>query len=184
MTSWRALRLLFRYPAFGRLWAGRLVSLFGDAFAVIALPWFVLQATGLGAAAAAILLALQLPAILTSIGMGWLIDRVQPRAIIALDNVLRALILGLIVIWYASGAQELWMLFLLTLLAGMLAPATEAGARSILPDLCRTTTWMPRICSGLSTSTSPSSSALPWPEFSWPPSAAHPYCSSMPGHSL
>jgi hypothetical protein len=43
---WQVFSLLYRYPEFGRLWVGRLVSLFGDAFTLIALPWFVLQVTG------------------------------------------------------------------------------------------------------------------------------------------
>lgn len=128
-------RLLYRYPAFGRLWVGRLISLFGDAFTLVALPWFVLQITGSGTATAGILLALQLPAILTSMIIGSLIDRFQPRAIIAIDNILRAFIIGLIPILYWLGLLELWLLFLLTCLAGMLIPATEVGSRSLLPQL-------------------------------------------------
>jgi MFS family permease len=132
---WQAFSLLYRYPAFGRLWFGRLVSLFGDAFALIALPWFVLQITKSGTATAGILLTLQLPAIVTSVVIGPLIDRFQPRAILTLDNSLRALIIGLIPILYWLGLLELWMLFLLTGLAGMLEPATGVGLRSILPDM-------------------------------------------------
>ncbi len=136
MTRFRqAFSLLYRYPAFGRLWLGRLVSLFGDAFALIALPWFVLQLTESGTATAGILLTLQLPAIATSIVIGSLIDRFQPRAIIAIDNGLRTLIIGLIPLLYWSGVLEIWLLFLLTFLAGMLVPATEVGSRSVLPDL-------------------------------------------------
>ena len=127
--------LLYRYPAFGRLWVGRSVSLFGDAFALIALPWFVLQVTGSGTATAGILLTLQLPAIATSMAIGSLMDRFQPRAIIAMDNGLRTLIIGLIPLLYWFGWLELWLLFLLTVLAGMLEPATVVGSRSILPDL-------------------------------------------------
>ena len=127
--------LLYRYPAFRRLWLGRLVSLFGDAFALIALPWFVLQVTGSGTATAGILLTLQLPAIVTSMLIGWLIDRFQPRAIITIDNGLRTLIIGLIPVLYWFNGLQLWLLFLLTFLAGMLEPATEVGARSILPEL-------------------------------------------------
>jgi hypothetical protein len=78
---WQAFRLLYRYPAFGRLWAGRSISLFGDAFTLIALPWFVLQVTDSGTATAGILLSLQLPAILTSMAIGSLVDRFQPRAL-------------------------------------------------------------------------------------------------------
>ncbi len=132
---WQAFGLLRRHPAFGRLWAGRLVSLFGDAIALIALPWFVLQMTHSGTATAGILLALQLPAIATSMVIGWLIDRLQPRTIITIDNVVRALLVGLIPVFYWFHGLQLWLLFLLTFLTGMLAPATEVGARSILPDL-------------------------------------------------
>jgi len=132
---WQAFRLLHRYPAFGRLWVGRSISLFGDAFTLIALPWFVLQITDSGTATASILLTLQLPAILTSLAIGSLIDRFQPRAIITIDNSLRTLIFGLIPILYWFGLLELWMLFLLTFLAGMLVPATEVGSRSVLPEL-------------------------------------------------
>src|SRR5262245_2869984 len=132
---WQTFRLLYRYPAFGRLWLGRLVSLFGDAFALIALPCFVLQVTGSGTATAGILLVLQFPAVVTSMIIGWLIDRFQPRAIITIDNSLRTLIIGLIPILYWLGLLELWLLFLLTFLAGMLKPATELGARSMVPNL-------------------------------------------------
>ena len=132
---WQAFHLLYRSPAFGRFWIGRLISLFGDAFTLIALPWFVLQVTGSGTATAGILLTLQLPAILTSLVLGSLIDRFQPRTIMAIDNGLRTLIVGLIPILYWLGQLELWLLFLLTFLAGMLIPATEVGSRSILPDL-------------------------------------------------
>ena len=58
--------LLYRYPAFSRIWFGRLISLFGDAFALVALPWFVLQVTGSGTMTAGILLTLQLPAVVSS----------------------------------------------------------------------------------------------------------------------
>lgn len=132
---WQAFSLLYRYPAFGRLWIGRLVSLFGDALALIALPWFVLQVTGSGTATAGILLTLQLPAILTSMFIGLLIDRLQPRAIITIDNVLRTLLIGLIPAFYWFHGLQLWLLFLLAFLAGLLVPATEVGARSIVPDL-------------------------------------------------
>jgi Na+/melibiose symporter-like transporter len=100
---WQAFSLLYRYPAFGRVWIGKLISLCGDAFTLIALPWFVLQITGSGTATAGILLTLQLPAILTSTVIGSLIDRFQPRTIMTIDNGLRTLIIGLIPI------QSVWV---------------------------------------------------------------------------
>src|SRR5512144_1544583 len=116
---WQVFSLLYRYPAFGRFWLGRLISLFGDAITLIALPWFVLQITGSGTATAGILLTLQLPAILTSLVIGSLIDRFQPRIIMAMDNGLRTIIVGLIPILFWLGLLKLWLLFLLTFFAGM-----------------------------------------------------------------
>ncbi len=132
---WNVFSLLYRYPAFGRLWVGRLISLLGDTLTLIALPWFVLQVTESGTATAGILLTLQLPSILTSMVIGSLIDRFQPRTIIAIDNGVRTFIIGLIPILYGFGLLELWLLFALTFFAGMLIPATEVGSRSLLPDL-------------------------------------------------
>src|SRR5689334_25014758 len=100
MQLWQVFSLLHHYPAFGRLWVGRSISLFGDAFTLIALPWFVLQITNSGTATASILLTLQLPAILTSLAIGSLIDRFQPRTIIAIDNSIRTFIFALIPILY------------------------------------------------------------------------------------
>src|SRR4030095_5850602 len=94
-----------------------------------------LQITRSGAATAGILLSLQLPAILTSMVIGSLIDRFQPRAIITMDNGLRAIIIGLIPILYWFGMLQLGLLFLLTFFAGMFVPATEVGLRTILPEL-------------------------------------------------
>jgi len=39
---WQAFGLLHRYPAFGRFWVGRSISMFGDAFTLIALHWSAL----------------------------------------------------------------------------------------------------------------------------------------------
>ncbi len=127
--------LLYRYPAFSRIWFGRLISQFGDAFALVALPWFVWKVTGSGTVTAGILLTLQLPAVVTSMVIGPLVDRFQPRTIIVIDNGLRAVIVGLIPILYWLGLLEIWLLFLLTFFAGLLEPATVVGSRSILPDL-------------------------------------------------
>lgn len=108
---WQAFALLYRYPTYGRFWAGKLISLFGDSMTFIALPWFVLQTTGSGTATAGILLTFQLPAIVTGMVIGSFIDRYQPRTIIAIDNGLRALIVGFIPILYWLGGLELWLLF-------------------------------------------------------------------------
>ncbi len=132
---WQAATLLRRYPTFARFWVAKLISLLGDNMAFIALPWFVLQTTHSGTATAGVMLSLQLPALLTSLLIGSLVDRFQPRTVMAVDNVLRTLIILCIPLLYWFNALALWQLFLIAALAGMLQPATAVGERALLPEL-------------------------------------------------
>jgi hypothetical protein len=108
----------------------------------LAAPLSSIRSTESGTATAGILLTLQFPAIVTSMLIGWLIDRFQPGAIIAIDNGLRTLIIGLIPILYWFNILELWLLFLLTFMAGLLAPATEVGARTIQQKFLSQNDWV------------------------------------------
>ncbi len=101
----------------------------------IALPWFVLQTTGSGTTTAAILLTLQLPAVLSGVVAGSLIDRYQPRLVLGLDNALRTVLIALIPILHWTGGLELWVLFGLAFLIGLLQPITLVGSRTLIPDL-------------------------------------------------
>ncbi|MFN8493749.1 MAG: MFS transporter [Caldilineaceae bacterium] len=132
---WQAATLLRRYPIFARFWVAKLISLLGDNMAFIALPWFVLQTTHSGTATAGVMLCLQLPALLTSLLIGSLVDRFQPRTVMAVDNALRTLIIVCIPLLYWLNALALWQLFLIAALAGMLQPATAVGERALLPEL-------------------------------------------------
>lgn len=134
-SFWQTVRVLRRHPPFARFWIAKLGSLLGDHMTFIALPWFVFQLTGSGAATAGVLLCLQLPALITGLVAGSLIDRFQPRTVMAVDNALRTLIVGLIPLLYWFDRLQLWQLFLLALLAGMLQPATAVGERTLLPEL-------------------------------------------------
>jgi MFS family permease len=128
-------RLIRGVPTFGRFWAASLASYVGDAMAWIALPWFVLRTTGSATATAGVLLALELPAILTGALAGSLMDRLQPRRLIALDNALRMLVFVLVPLLYWLGGLSLGALYLLATVAGALQPITLVGARTMLPEL-------------------------------------------------
>jgi len=130
-----ALALLRRSPRFARFWGATFASQVGDAMAWIALPWFVLQATGSATAAAGVLAALQLPAIVSGALMGSLLDRFQPRTIMLVDNGLRSALFVAIPAVYAIGGLELWLLYLLVVAAGALEPATHVGTRVMIPEL-------------------------------------------------
>ena len=123
------------HPAFRRLWLGLTISRMGDALTVVALTWFVLQLTGSGLAIGLLVLCFQLPALLSSPLLGKLLDRLQPRLIMGLDNFWRGVIIAAIPLLYWSGSLHLWMVYVLAGCAGMLAPATEIGTRVVIPRL-------------------------------------------------
>ena len=122
-------------PVFLRLWLGLMFSRMGDALTAVALIWFVLQLTGSGIAIGLIVLCFQLPAVVSSPLMGLLLDRCQPRLVMAVDNFGRACIIAAIPLLYLSGVLQLWMIYALALCAGMLSPATEVGLKAVIPRL-------------------------------------------------
>ena len=122
-------------PTFLRLWLGMMFSRMGDALTTVALIWFVLQLTGSGIAIGLVVLCFQLPAIIASPLMGILLDRYQPRLVMAVDNFGRACIIAAIPLLYLLGALQLWMVYVLALGAGILSPATEVGLNIIIPKL-------------------------------------------------
>jgi MFS family permease len=132
-----ARRSPLRRPVFARLWLGLMLSRLGDAFTVIALLWFVLQLTSSGVAIGLVVLCFQLPTVLSSPMLGKLLDRYSPRAIMALDNAGRCVLIAMMPILYWSGLLQLWMVYALTLLAGVLSPATEVGMRVVVPRLVK-----------------------------------------------
>jgi MFS family permease len=134
-TRKEVLRSPLHHPAFRRLWLGLVISRLGDQFTVIALIWFVLQLTGSGVAIGLLVFCFQLPTTISSPLMGKLLDRCQPRTIMAVDNFGRACIIGAIPALYLFGALHLWMVYVLALFSGILSPATEVGCRLVIPRL-------------------------------------------------
>src|SRR5262249_39241055 len=59
----------------------------------------------------------------------------QPRLVMSVDNLSRAVLIGAMPTLYALGALQLWLVFVLALLAGALSPATVTGVRMLLPRL-------------------------------------------------
>lgn len=131
----RELASPLRYVAFRRLWFGLTLSRLGDQFTLIALLWFVLIVTDSGAAVGLVVLCLRLPPLVTGPVIGRLMNRYQPRLVMAVDNALRAVIIGSIPALHFVDALSLSALYVLAVLAGALTPATEIGIRTILPNL-------------------------------------------------
>jgi MFS family permease len=110
-------------------------SRMGDQLTAVALIWFVLQLTGSGIAIGLVVLCFQLPAVVASPLIGMLLDRYQPRIVMAVDNFGRACIIAAIPVLYLTGALQLWMVYALALCTGVLSPATSVGLNIIVPKI-------------------------------------------------
>lgn len=124
-----------RHPPFRRLWIALTTSRLGDQFTVLALTWFMLELTGSGKAIGLVLLCFQLPTLVTSPVIGRFLDRYQPRLVMSVDNFCRAFIIAAIPILHWLNAFEIWHIYALALLTGILSPATEVGVPVVIPHL-------------------------------------------------
>src|SRR5205085_1330462 len=70
-----------RNPNYRRLLIGGTISLLGDQFYLVALPWLVLQQTGSAVAMGTILMAGAIPRAVLMLMGGVLTDRISPRKI-------------------------------------------------------------------------------------------------------
>ena len=102
-----------RNSKFRLWWAGSAISLFGDQFYIVALPWLVLQITGSSIALGMILMAASLPrAVLMLIG-GAATDRTSPRKIMIATAAARTIFVGAIAALVYLHFLRIWQLYFL-----------------------------------------------------------------------
>lgn len=119
---------------FRRMWFGIMLSRVGDQFTVVALMWFVLEMSGSGAAGL-VLASFGLPALASGPVAGRLLDRLQPRAVMAVDNLARAGLVALVPALYWAGVFQIWQVCLVAFACGLLSPVTEVGESTLVPEL-------------------------------------------------
>src|SRR3954447_11900440 len=109
-----ALRHPLRLPHFRNLWIGVTISLLGDQFYLVALPWLALQLTKSSLALGTILMTAAVPrAALMLIG-GAVIDRFSARRVLMTTAAVRALLVGTVALLVWLGLVRLWELYALT----------------------------------------------------------------------
>jgi MFS family permease len=120
---------------FRLLWMGENVSLLGDQFYFVALPWLVFQITGSSLAFGALLMVEGIPrAVLMLIG-GVVTDRFSPRAVMITSNLLRLVITVLLTLVVAGQAIQLWMLFLIAFSFGSVDAFFHPAYRAMIPAI-------------------------------------------------
>jgi MFS family permease len=120
---------------FRLLFAGTTTSLLGDQFALIATPWLVLQLTG-DPLTLGIVLALEgIPRAVFMLLGGAITDRISPRLVMLISDVIRFILTGLMAFVIFTGTIQVWMLYAFGLGFGLVAGFAVPAGNSIVPML-------------------------------------------------
>ncbi len=120
---------------FRLLFIGQVTSLLGDQFHGVAGAWLALKLTGDPLALGAILaLAGLVRGVFTLLG-GAISDRVSPRRLMLLSDILRLLLSGLLAAQVLTGSLQVWMLYIYSIVGGALGGLFGPAAMSITPRL-------------------------------------------------
>ena len=111
---------------FRLLFVGQSVSLFGDQFYLVALPWLTLKLTGSGLALGTVLMVGGGTRAVFQLVGGALSDRFSQRTILLVSNLVRAAVTALIAVIALLGVTRLWHLIVLSL---VLAWSTRSSIR-------------------------------------------------------
>ncbi len=92
-----------RVRNFRLLFSGQMLSTIGDMFYAVALPWLMLSSGKSPQELGIVLAAYGVTRVATVLLGGLLSDRLGPRWVMLLSDVMRAILLGLLVVLVASG---------------------------------------------------------------------------------
>lgn len=114
---------------------GGLISVLGDQFYLIALPWLVLQLTGNAFEVGTVLALAGVPRALLMLVGGAFTDRFSPRRVMLYSNYLRAAVVGLMAGLVVTGSVQVWMLYAMALSFGTVDAFFYPAAQAILPKI-------------------------------------------------
>jgi MFS family permease len=120
---------------FRLLFVGQGVSLFGDQFYLVALPLLTLELTGSGVALGSVLMIGGISRAAFDLMGGALTDRVSNRSILLTSNLVRALVTATITALSFLRVAELWHLYLLSLVFGVVDAFFFPAFLSLIPRL-------------------------------------------------
>lgn len=134
---------LFQLRNFRLLWLGETISVLGDQFYLIALPWLVLRITGNGLAMGTVLALAAIPRALFMLVGGALTDRLSPRFVMLVSNIARMVLVFLLALLVLLGAIEMWMIYILALLFGLADAFFYPAQSAIVPRLVESNQLQP-----------------------------------------
>jgi MFS family permease len=119
------------------VFSGESISMLGDQFHFVALAWLALQLTGSGLALGTVLMAAAIPrAVLMLVG-GAYSDRLSPRNLMLASNATRAVVVGILAALVLTGHAQLWQLYVLAGIFGVVDAFFHPALNTIVPMLVK-----------------------------------------------
>jgi predicted MFS family arabinose efflux permease len=106
-----------------------------DNFVLFVILWIAGPQGWSGTETALLVVAIRLPTLAGGVLGGRAVDRFGPVPMMVADGVIRALLMGCLVIAGWSGQFSLWVVLILGAAAGVTAPLSFAAARTLVPRL-------------------------------------------------
>src|SRR6478672_4427149 len=104
---------------FRLLWVGEGISLLGDQFYMIALPWLVLQLTGSALALGTVMALASIPRAVFVLVGGAFVDRFSPRSVMIASNFARLVLVALLSALVLTNTIRIEMLYGFALAFGL-----------------------------------------------------------------
>jgi MFS family permease len=122
-------------PHVRNLWIGSLISLIGDQFYLVALPWLVLQITNSGVALGTVLMTTAVPRAVLMLAGGAVTDRLSARRVLLATALVRTLLVGAVAALIWLGVIRLWHLYILTFAFGVADAFSLPAGSALVPTL-------------------------------------------------
>jgi MFS family permease len=119
---------------FQLLFGGQTISVIGDALYMVALPWLVLTTAGSAEELGMVLVAYGIPRAGGMLLGGWLSDRLRPRRLMLIADVVRLLLVAFLAAIAMGGHPTLWQLCAIAVPLGAFGGAFLPASQSILPE--------------------------------------------------
>ncbi|HVO70137.1 MAG TPA: MFS transporter [Aggregatilineaceae bacterium] len=118
---------------FRLLWIGESVSLFGDQFYLIALPWLVFQLTGSALVFGTLLMVAGIPRAVFMLYGGVVTDRFSARTVMIVSNWLRLALTVLLLLLVAGQVVHVGLLFVIEFGFGLVDAFFYPAYRAVIP---------------------------------------------------
>ncbi|PFP52053.1 MFS transporter [Priestia megaterium] len=117
------------------LWLGESISELGGAIGALCNSLWLYELTGSKSAMGTLWLTYFIPSLLVQLFIGPMIDRVSRKHVMLSSQVIRSMVFFLPVILMFSGHMEIWSLFVIQAILGILQPLYVPAASALLPTI-------------------------------------------------